>query len=80
MSPLFVRRSEEFRQKLVGFIEFGMGIPYKLYRNTNARIHLRRDSKPNISNKKFIVELIVLQCALYKSIDFVLQFEHCLVL
>ena len=78
MSPLFVRRSEEFRQNLVGFIEISMGIPYKLYRNTNARIHLRRDSKPNISNKKFIVELIVLQCVLYKSIHFLIQLEQCL--
>jgi hypothetical protein len=55
-----------------------MGTPYKLYRNTNARIHVRRDSNPHIPNKKYLLECIVLRCAFYKSIHFIIQLEQCL--
>jgi hypothetical protein len=55
-----------------------MGTLYKFCRNTNAGFHVRRDSNPNISNKKLLLELTVLQCTLYKSIYFLIQLEQCL--
>jgi hypothetical protein len=54
------------------------GTPYKLCRNTNAGFHVRRDSNSNISNKKLLLEFIVLQCTLYKFIYFLIQLEQCL--